>query len=319
VSVVERRLWQIFGLLCGVAALPVRAQTGAPDVQVQLAADACPSPALLRQKLQPLLGEDATLAIDAAPEDRVGAVQASLRDLGDRYALEVEGLSREVGDRARDCIERARVAAVFIALNVNPPPEAAPSPPDAAEAEPVEPRPEDGEQAMRWGVRFSGEAAYAAAIDAGAFGAGAGVWLGLGTLRLEAGAGALSPAQVQLDARADIRGSVGVMRIPLTASASYLLRAGPLAFGPALGLALDLLRLRGEGLERPQTELRVNPGAFAAADAHMRLTPALSTALRVALSAFPRAYDLSVDPEGRLARTPRLWLSASLGLAWQVN
>jgi hypothetical protein len=319
VSAVQRQLWQIFGLLCGVAALPARAQTGAPDVQVQLAQDACPSPALLRQKLQPLLGEDAALAIEAAPGDREGAVHASLRDLGDRYAIEVEGLSREVGDGARDCIERARVAAVFIALNVKPPPAAAPSPSEPAEPEPPEPAPEHGEQAVRWGVRLSGEAAYAAAIDGGAFGAGAGVWLGLGALRLEAGAGALSPAEVQLDARPDIRGSVALTRIPLTASASYLLRAGPLAFGPALGLVLDLLRLRGERVERPQTELRVNPGAFAAADAHLRLTPALSTTLRVALSAFPRAYDLSVDPEGRLARTPRLWLSASLGLAWQVN
>jgi hypothetical protein len=317
VSAVQRRLWQIFGLLCGLAAVPGRAQTAAPDVQVQLADDACPSPALLREKLQSLLGEDAALAIGAAPGDREGAVHASLRDLGDRYAIEVEGSRREVGDGARDCVERARVAAVFIALNANPPAEPAASEP--AEPEPPEPASEHGEQAMRWGVRLSGEAAYAAAIDRGAFGAAAGVWLGLGALRLDASAGALSPAEVQLDARPDIRGSVALMRIPLTASASYLLRAGPLAFGPALGLALDLLRLRGQGVERPQTELRVNPGAFAAVDADLRLTPALSTTLRVALSAFPRAYDLSVDPDGRLARTPRLWLSASLGLAWQVN
>lgn len=306
-------------LLCGLTAAGAQAQAGATAVHVELDPDACPGAALLRQKLQPLLGDDVELVIESAPAGDAGSARASVRDFGAAYAVEVGELRREVGDGARDCVERARVAAVFIALNVKPPPAAEEPPPEPSEPEPPEPEPAADEQRTRWGVRLSGEAAYAVAIDRSAFGASAALWLGLGALRLDAGVGGLSPAQVELDARAGVQGSVALMRIPLTASASYLWRAGPLAFGPALGLAVDLLRLRGEGVERPQTELRVNPGGFAAADAHLRLTPALSTVLRVALAAFPRAYDLSVDPEGRFARTPRLWLSASLGIAWQVH
>ncbi len=275
---------------------------------------------MLRQKLQPLLGDGAELTV--APDPIVAAApgHAVVVDLGQRYAIEVGGLRRELADPARDCIERARVAAVFIALNVKaqpaerPPPEPEPREPETPEAEPsLE------ERGMRWGVRLSGEASYALAIDRSALGAGAGVWLGAGAYQVDAGAGALSPAEVELEARDGASGSVALMRIPLTFSASYLLRVGAVAFGPVLGLGVDLLRLRGQDVTRPQTELRINPGALAAVDAHLRFTPELSVLLRVGVSACPRAYDLSVDPQGRLGSTPRAWLSGSLGVQWQVR
>ncbi len=321
---VQRRLWRILVpvLLCGVISQRAHGQSGAASVRLQVGGDACPGAAVLRQKLQPLLGDGAELTVEpdsivAAP----GPGHAVVVDLGDRYAIEVGGLRRELPDPARDCIERARVAAVFIALNVKaqpvaerPPPEPEPREPETPEAEPsLE------ERGMRWGVRLSGEASYALAIDRSALGAGAGVWLGAGAFHFDAGAGALSPAEVELEARDGASGSVALMRIPLTFSASYLLRVGAVAFGPVLGLGVDLLRLRGQDVTRPQTELRINPGALAAVDAHLRFTPELSVLLRVGVSAFPRAYDLSVDPQGRLGSTPRAWLSGSLGVQWQVR
>jgi hypothetical protein len=304
---------------CGaIAAGRAAAQAEPPEhVHVQVAPAACPSGALLEQKLRPLLGAQTSLVVDGSPGASDERGTATVQDLGDAYLVEVGGVSRELPDPGRDCTERARVAAVFIALNLNPESIAPPEPEPEPELEPAaEPAPEAGAQ---FGVRLSAEAAYASALERGALGAGAGAWLDVGAFRFDAGAAALVGAEVELAARDGVNGTVALTRIPFALSAAYLWRAGAFAFGPALGVGFDVLLLRGEGLERAQSELRLNPGALAAADLHVALAGSLSALLRVALHAYPRAYALAVDPQGQLGRTPRLWLGASLGVAWSLR
>jgi hypothetical protein len=77
--------------------------------------------------------------------------------------------------------------------------------------------------------------------------------------------------------------------------------------------------MRGLSLERPQTELRVNPGLALAADFGLRLSSRVVVRLRAHGTGFARAYDLRVEPLGRQARTPRLWLGASLGLDLRLH
>jgi hypothetical protein len=293
-----------------------------PAVHVEVTGGGCPNAQLIEQKLAPLLGESAELAVGGEAGDDEAVVRASVEDLGAEYSVEVDGREREVEDPARDCVERARVASVFIALNARAS-RPAPEPEEEDEEEEDEEEDEDDDEeesppppelGLRLGVRVLGEASYATEIERGAFGAGAGAWLGLDAFHLALVVGALSTAEIELPARNGVAGSVELTRFPFNASASYLLRAGPLSLGPALGVGFDLLHLRGAGVERPQTELRLNPGGLVAADLHLALASGLSLFMRFALNAFPRAYDLSVDPEGRFAGTPRLWLSGDLGL-----
>jgi hypothetical protein len=295
-------------LLLAGASAGVQAQ---PTLRLEVTGGGCPDVQLIEQKLAPLLGGDAELVFDGDASDL--PPRAVVEDLGGSYSVAIDGRERNVADPARDCIERARVASVFIALNVR----AAAEPEPAEEEEEEEEEDEDApppDPGPRLGVRLLGEATYATEIEHGAFGAAAGAWLGLDALELALVVGALSTADIELAARDGIAGSVELTRFPLSASASYLLRAGPLSFGPALGVGFDLLHLRGVGVARPQTELRLNPGALVAADLHVQMATGLSLFMRFALNAFPRAYDLSVDPEGRFAGTPQLWLSGNLGL-----
>ena len=52
-----------------------------------------------------------------------------LADLGDAFEVTVGGQVQRYADAARDCAERARVAAVFVALAMNPPSLEPPRPP----------------------------------------------------------------------------------------------------------------------------------------------------------------------------------------------
>ena len=294
---------------------------------MQVRADACPSASLLEQKLLPLL-PGMTLAFEvppaAQPSPDAGR-SASVNDAGERYTIEVAGLSREVEDPARDCLERARVAAVFIALNLAPKAEATPAPAPAPPEEPDEAdEPAESSETtseldeppgLQLGLRLFGDGAYATAIDRGAFGGGLGAWLGQGGWRVALTVGALSPVRVSFEP-AD--GAVSVLRIPIVASADWVLRFGRLELGPSAGLALDVLHLRGVELRRPQTELRLDPGLSLAAHVGLRLASAVVLRLRLHAEAFARAYELRVDPLGPLAHTPRLWLGASLGLDWRL-
>ena len=303
------------GLALPVGLASVPAAAAGVALHVQVAQDACPNAALLRQQLAPLVGGDVALTIGTETGED-GSRHASVDDGDEHYAVEIDGLRRELDDPARNCVERARIAAVFIALNLRPA-SAAPVVTEVA-PEPPAPLPDEPERA-RLGLQLFGEAAYSGEIGGAAPGAGAGVWLAHGSLHFAVSVAMLAATEVGLASTGGIDGSVELARFPLTLSASYLWRAGPFELGPALGLSADFVRLRGVGVPRPQTELRFSPGALAAAEVHLRLTSALLGVLRAGLTAFPRAYALRVEPAGQLARTPRLWLSASLGIEWQLH
>ena len=109
------------------------------------------------------------------------------------------------------------------------------------------------------------------------------------------------------------------MRFPSRLTASYLFSIGRYSFGPTVGFDLDLLRIRGRGVARPRTSLRIDPGLLLAVETHLQLGAAWSLGLRLGLDAYARAYDLAVSPTGSLGKTPRLWLAGSLGMAWRFR
>ena len=93
------------------------------------ASGSCPSAEEVSATLAPLLGS-------SAPKRPVEGA-ARVHDLGDRFEVAAAGQTGQYVDAARDCAERARVAAVFIALALNPP--AAPTVPRVDAQPPAEP------------------------------------------------------------------------------------------------------------------------------------------------------------------------------------
>src|SRR5437660_611079 len=95
---------------------PVAASTAATEAPgtglVVEAAGQCPEREALLGALRPVLGEEALRSTSGV---------SRVSDLGDRFEVIALGQTRQYADPARDCAERARVAAVFITLAVNPP------------------------------------------------------------------------------------------------------------------------------------------------------------------------------------------------------
>jgi hypothetical protein len=278
-----------------LAVVSARATAESPPVRVQLEAAACPSPSDLEDELESLLDRDLDVSDHQANSD------AQVIDHGATFTVRVAGVERVFGDVARDCVERARQAAVFITLNLKP---AAPEP----EA--------DAADSLRLGVQAFGELAYAKSQDHVAPGPGVGLWLEYRSFRFVFGAALLFASDIAVEA-AKVDGAARFRRVPLAWTGSYQLRLGGFAIGPALGVELDVLHLRGEGVARAQTRLRANVGAIAALDAALQLSATLSAIARVGLSVFPREYSLSIAPLGPGGHTPKWWLSAGLGISWQ--
>jgi hypothetical protein len=293
-----------FGLI-GFCAGSARAD----ELQVEAADAACPDAGQLEQALRPVLEQDVALVFEASPST---TWRARVSDDGAVYAIEIDGERREIEDARRDCEERARVAAVFIALNIQatksePAKPVAPDP-EAAPEEPEPPPPPPG-----FGASLQALGEHATDAERTAFGAGASIFYALAPFRFELSAAVLAPIELRLTPRDDVRGRVDLVRIPLALTTSYLVRIGDFELGPLLGLALDVLHMKGQGVERPQTELRLSPGVALGAAAHLWLSPRIGLVFQAQMRAFPRAYRLTVEPAGALGRTPGIWVGAQLG------
>jgi hypothetical protein len=282
----------------------------------------CPSRPAVMAALVPAMGRE-------LPE-MPGAEVPRVLDLGDRFLITAFGQTRQYLDSARDCAERARVAAVFIALALNPPalpplPAAPPAQLRAVENAPPAPdpsRPPPGAVApsTRWasvavGARVDG--AIGAPSQAGGLATGAelrGV-IGWRFVGLAATAGILAPTEGKVASL-----TVHEQRFPLSLAlgARRALTRGFEVAG-ALGVSLVPLTLRGDGLMTSRPATRVDIGARLAFE--LRLPPlAWRAAPFVGVHAeyFPRPYVLDVSPLGEIGSTNRFWLGLSLGVAVQT-
>jgi hypothetical protein len=246
-------------------------------------------------------------------------VFAEVEDLGESYTVNVAGASREVRDPGRQCLERARVAAVFLALNLPPPPppEAAPrrQSPDRTERDRA-PRVVPHRDPHAFDVRpFAlAETAWGAGVASTGVGLAASLRLGSMAVTL-LGAATTSTTPYQADGeptRFELR------RLPLAALLGWETSVGLLGLGAETGLALDILRFDGKAVPNAEQALRVNPGLRLNAVLRVRASRRLSAELMPIVAWFPRTYLVRVEPSALLAETPRFWLGLSLGLNCQV-
>ncbi len=276
----------------------------------------CPSAEELSATLAPLV-------VTLAP-NRLVEAGPRVDDLGDRFEVAAAGQTRQYLDAARDCPERARVAAVFIALALNPP--ATPTVPRVDAVPPAEPVGPEGTglpSAAPWwaALALGGRMELAPAADrqsspAASLGAELRAAVGKRAFGATVAGGVLAPTVVTFGAV-----PVRQQRCPFRAVATVRHKIpGPFELAGDLGLAFVILRLRGEGLDTVASATRLDVGGRAGLELGL-VSPPSSWAPFLALHVeyFPRPYQFDVGPLGRVGSTNHLWVGASVGLSWQTR
>ena len=243
-----------------------------------------------------------------------------LSDLGDAFEVTAGGQVQRYADVARDCAERARVAAVFVALAMNPLSLEAPRPPPPVGPTTIErtvppPEPKREKSWLSAGVAARVDGAVGAASDATS-GVTAGgeidVAFGRGQFGIEATAGVVTATKNQV-------GSIEVrqQRFPGSLSASFRRRAGAhLELGAAVGAALTPFTLHGQGLDTTLPVTRFDAGIRLALALRVR-GPTIAPFANLHVEYFPRTYEIAVAPLGNIGTTAPLQLGLSVGVAFQ--
>jgi hypothetical protein len=274
-----------------------------PAVPVEVTGQ-CPSAEAVTAALASALGAGAPGSVAGVPK---------VTDLGDRFSVGAFGQAREYADPGRDCDERARAAAVFIALALNPPllPLTAPAAGvpavqvSASPPAPPSPRWFDVGVAARVDGTSVGDAGPALGFELAL--SGGRRWIGV-AMR----AGMLASTESQLSMVA-----VREQRFPLSVAVEARRElTARLTLAGAVGAALVPITLRAEKIDNPQSATRLDAGFRLAAELRFRATSRLTPFADLHAEIFPRAYEIDVDPNGTIGSTGRFWLGASLGLSF---
>ena len=238
-------------------------------------------------------------------------------DLGDAFEVTTGGQVQRYADAARDCAERARVAAVFVALAMNPPSLEAPRPPPPSATEPPRPPPTPEGLWLSLGVAARVDGAVGGGSDATS-GATAGgeidVAFGRGSFGIEVTAGAMTSTENTVDSV-----QVKEQRFPCSLAATVHRRpSAHLEVGAALGAALTPFTLHGQGLDTTLPATRFDAGARLALELKVA-GHALTPFANLHVEYFPRTYEIAVAPLGNIGTTAPLQIGLSFGLAFEAR
>jgi hypothetical protein len=247
-----------------------------------------------------LKGSGQMVAPDTAITDLVLEVAA----LGPRCRVSLAGQTREYEDPARDCEERARVAAVFAAITLEPPEV-------AGRAEPPVPSPSAsrafelrvgavanlGLQQSHLALAWGGE------LRAALFGQRWGI---------EIGAGGQAPADLAWGAY-----HAKITRFPLDLGLRGILRRAHVTGSLSAGVALAVFHLRGDGTGLPVQDggTRLDLGFRSALSVEFLPGARVSPFMTLHVSVWPRRYAAFVEPLGEIGAIPLVWVGATLGIA----
>jgi len=240
-------------------------------------------------------------------------------DLGDAFEVTASGQVQRYADAARDCAERARVAAVFVALAMNPPSLEAPRPPPPPPSvvPPPQPPPPPEGLWLSLGVAARVDGAVGGGSDATS-GATAGgeidVAFGRGSFGVEATAGAMTSTENTV-----VSVQVKEQRFPCSLAATIHRRpSAHLELGAALGASLTPFTLHGQGLDTTLPVTRFDAGARLALELKVA-GHALVPFANLHLEYFPRTYEIVVAPLGNIGTTAPLQIGLSIGVAYEAR
>lgn len=283
-----------------------------PDVAVD---GTCPTPEAVETVLRSLL---------PATQPSGAPAHATVVDRGDSFVVSVDSRTKTYSDLDRNCVQRARIAAAFIALALGPPPLALENEPPA----PPSPKPPLSSQDyaltagrskprawLHFGVR--GAIQVSSPLGLTTPGVAFDVAAGWGSFGAEAMCAWLANADVSPS-----RG--GVVSLQRTACAvgpmTRFFVASPVETDLKVGLALGTLRADGQGFATSHGSLRLEVGARLAFDASLRLSQGarVSPTAGLEITYYPLPYDLVVSPRGVVARTSTVWAGATAGVRWNA-
>jgi hypothetical protein len=273
---------------------------------------ACPGPPDVWRELGTLIPVDRLIAYQAAQNAALPAASSEagstppgveIIDLGEKYRVIAGGRVREYRNQGRDCAYRARVAAVFVALTVDPAALAVEPPPPSPPPSPGEEAPPDlpFDPVAQVDLGVAVDRAMGAGPRTTHGGAGVRVALGRGPLALVIGGTFFTTADGDLGATKLTQGHT-----PL--DLGLRMRWQGLFFEPyaETGVGLALLSEQGRALAR-----RFEIGAFAAAG--IRLPARSRGAFFVSGRGewIPSPAEITALPE--VGHAPSYWLGAMAG------
>jgi len=242
-------------------------------------------------------------------------------DAGKEFRVKVRDVERVIANPVRDCEERARIAAVLVALVVVPPLPAADSGvPETQSPPPSPPRsvpPPAPSEPWDWAAMAGATAALAPGSEGSrTWGAGP---LVRGQLRrygweLALSAAFVSPVRLELES-----GGVRLTRVPLDLSGAWSWGRSKVRGVVGAGVAGDLLHLEGTGVAEAQSSLRFDVGLRAHVGVRFRFGAKVWGVAEMSGSYFPRPYEFEVPPHGVVGQTPRFWLGATLGVLFEIR
>lgn len=274
----------------------------------------CPRPEAVFDELLTLVPRERLEArLRAVAHGKTPVVE--IVDLGVPYRIIAAGQVREYRDESHDCAYRARIAAVFVALALDPaelvaPPVVAPPPP--AREPPVALSPPSAVETPP-GARLDIGAAALGGIGPGDRVAGFGA-----ELRWARGRGRAGP-EVGLLALLPVDNTVGGVRVrqwrlPVDAGVRARIVGPRFERYAELGIAAALLSVRALDLASPQSQTALELGVRVAAGLHAtghRFAPFAALAVELVPDP-PAVFAL---PAGTVGHTPLLWVGATAGMS----
>jgi len=230
----------------------------------------------------------------------------------------VSGQSRYFDDPTLRCTERARMAAVFVAVVLDPPRFVLPPPEPTVAATPPPPAPSTpSDRHLELELGPASQMAAAGDWQNVPLAAGGSARLLWGkALRLSLGATVQTATTLQFG-KANVRGQW----IPIDVGGRLQHADERWDAGVELSLVVAPVHLRGAGsnLSPPEEGWRVETGLRLGAAARYWFGKTVGIFISVYSSAFPRPYTLGVRDLGTVGETPTLWLGAALGLAVRLH
>jgi len=313
------------------------ARAADPPERLIAGASTCPAPAAVRTEVELLVPRERLNARVRALGGNGPLVE--IVDLGVSFQVTAAGSTREYRDETRDCAYRARVAAVFVALVIEPgaipparvsaptrePPAAAPPPPPpapadaviiAAPADAAPARPQRARLRLALGAGVEGGVGSGARI--GQAGLGLRVAAGGGRWALAVGATALAPVDTSIGGIA-----LRQWRVPADVSlraqgAIPLSEHRVLEPYAELGAAVALLRESGRDLASSDTRTSAELGVRVAAGLHLAGDSRIAPFLALHGELVPSPPAISALPRGVVGHTPLVWVGATAGAAWRL-
>ena len=297
------------GGACIAWSAPLAVAEAAPPVAVE---GTCPGRDVVEAVLRTML----------PAADPKAPAAATVTDRGDTFVVSVNGRAKTYPDPERNCSQRARIAAAFIALVLEPggddeadraPPEPKPAPPPPPPREDrAAPSPSTSPPwlhvAVRGDIEVSSSPGFASpGVD---FDLGA-AW---GSFGAEISCAWVAPGEIALAGG----GTAVLSRVPCSLGPVVRVTGTPVQVDLKVGLDLGSVRADGQGLPRSHGAARLEAGARFAIDASLRPSRGARVwpVAGLQISYYPVPYDLVVTPQGVVASTPGLWAGATAGVGF---